>query len=115
MDKSLSKIIICCFFFFLTLSIHAQNFEQYSFSMHRYGDSVKIESCIPFNLYNPRVIIPNNSQQRAVMPSIPIHVIGSNWVNDCLVINWQNLPNEEIIGYIKEFTILREDQIILSE
>jgi hypothetical protein len=49
------------------------------------------------------------------MPSIPIHVTGSKWVNECLIINWLNLPNEEIIGYIKEFTILREDQIILSE
>jgi hypothetical protein len=49
------------------------------------------------------------------MPFIPIHVIGSKWVNNCLIIDWPNISNEEIIGYIKEFTILREDQIILSE
>jgi hypothetical protein len=115
MDKPFLKTLICCLFFFLTSSIYSQNVAQYSFSVHRYSDSVRVESCIPYNLYNSRVVIPNNTQQRIVMPSIPIHVTGSKWVNECLIINWLNLPNEEIIGYIKEFTILREDQIILSE
>jgi hypothetical protein len=49
------------------------------------------------------------------MNEIPMHVIGSKWVNNCLIINWPNVPNEEIFDYIKQFSTLRDDQIILSE
>jgi hypothetical protein len=109
------KIIIYCFFLTITFCSFSQNIDQQIFTIHRYGDSVRIESCIPFNLYNTRVEIPSFSSERKVMAEIPIHVIGSKWVNECLIIHWPNLSNDEIVSYIKEFTILREDQIILSE
>ena len=44
-----------------------------------------------------------------------MQVVGSNWIGNCLFINWPNIPNEDIIGYILEFTNLREDQIIIIE
>lgn len=109
------NMIVTCFLFLIVQGVYCQNTEQQSFTIQRYNDSVRVESCIPFHLYNSRVETPSNSNERKEMPVIPIHIIGSKWLNECLIIDWPNISNEEIIGYIKEFTILREDQIILSE
>lgn len=96
--------------------LRSQELQQYQFNVHRFNDSVRVESCIPMDLYNDRMTLPGQeNEKKRVIEGIPMHVIGSRWVNNCLMINWPNIPNEEIIGYIKEFTKLREDQIIIVE
>jgi hypothetical protein len=116
MPNYLMKVIVSCFLCLIARGVYSQNFEQYNFNVHRYADSVRIESCNPYSIYNSRLQLPINSfEKKQIMNEIPMHVIGSKWINDCLIINWSNIPNEDILGYIKEFTNLREDQIILSE
>lgn len=116
MPNYLVKVITSCFLIILTFSVNSQTLEQYSFNIHRSGDSVRVESCNPFSIYNTRLQLPiNTAEKKQIMNEIPMHVIGSKWVNNCLIINWPNIPNEEIFGYIKEFTTLRDDQIILEE
>jgi hypothetical protein len=101
---------------FLSGISYTQDIQQFQFNVHRYSDSVRVESCHPYSIYNSRLQLPSNSlEKKQIMNEIPMHVIGSKWVNNCLLINWPNIPNEDILGYIKEFTNLREDQIILSE
>jgi len=117
MTNYLKKAIISCCFFIINFAIHSQNTTQYTFHILRFGDSVRVESCIPLEQYSERLMLPNRQQTnlRQIYDFIPIYIIGSKWINDCLIINWTNIPNDEIIGNIKEITILRDDQIILSE
>lgn len=105
-------------FFLTTLNVFfCQNIEQFNFNVLRFKDSVRIESCIPIEHYSERLMLPNRQQTnlRQIYDFIPIYIIGSKWVNNCLIINWPNIPNEEIVSYILEFTILLEDQIIIIE
>jgi hypothetical protein len=96
--------------------LRSQELQQYQFNVHRFNDSVQVESCIPMNLYNELMTIPGQENtNKQIIQGIPMHVIGSKWVNNCLIINWPNIPNEEIISYILVFTKLREDQIIIIE
>lgn len=95
---------------------YSQIDRQYKFNIYRLNDSVRIESCIPLDLYNELLTIPgqtNNNKQ--IIQGIPMHVIGSKWVNNCLIINWPNISNQEIVGYLLEFTQLRKEQIIIEE
>jgi hypothetical protein len=102
-----------CFIFGIT---YTQEVKQFQFNVLRYNDSVRLESCIPMNLYNERMILPSHENlKRHVMEGIPMHVVGSKWINNCLLIHWPNISNEEIISYLKEFTKLTEEQIILTE
>ena len=106
-------ILVFCFFFGIT---YTQEVQQFQFNVLRYNDSVRVESCIPMNLYNERMILPSHEiLKRNVIEGIPMHVVGSKWVNNCLLIHWPNVSNEEIISYLKEFTKLTEEQIILIE
>jgi hypothetical protein len=101
---------------FLSGISYTQEIQQFQFNVHRFNDSVQVESCVPMNLYNELMTIPgqeNNNKQ--IIQGIPMHVLGSKWVNNCLIINWPNIPNEEIVSYILVFTKLREDQIIIIE
>lgn len=102
--------------FFMCSIYYSQELQQFEFNLQRFNDSVRIESCIPLNLYNELMTIPGqvNSNKQTIQ-GIPMHVLGSKWVNDCLIINWPNIPNQEIVSYVLEFTKLREDQIIFIE
>lgn len=102
--------------FFLCGIYYSQEIQQFEFNVHRFSDSVRVESCIPLDLYNERMTLPGQeNEKKRVIEGIPMHVIGSRWVNNCLMIHWPNIPNNDIIGYIREFTKLREDQIIIIE
>lgn len=110
------KSILTLITFFLCEIYYSQEIQQVEFNVHRFSDSVRVESCIPMDLYNDRMTLPSQeNEKKRVFEGIPMYVIGSKWINDCLIINWPNVPNNEIIGYILEFTKLREDQIIISE
>lgn len=103
-------------FLMLASNLFSQDVQQFTFNVNRYNDSVRVESCIPMNLYNERMILPSHEiLKRNVVEGVPMHVVGSKWVNNCLLIHWPNVSNEEIISYLKEFTKLTEEQIILIE
>lgn len=107
--------LILFFSFFYGVSF-SQEVQQFQINIHRYNDSVRIESCIPLDLYNERIVLPGdvNENKRGIQ-GIPMHVIGSKWADNCLIIQWPNIPNNDIVQYILEFTTLREDQIIIIE
>ena len=112
----MKKKYLSFIFLLLCKTFYAQEVKQYQFNILRFNDSVRIESCLPMYLYNDRMTLPNQEhEKKRVFEGIPMHVIGSHWVDECLIIKWPNIPNKEIIGYILEFTKLREDQIIISE
>jgi hypothetical protein len=100
------KHCIIVFSFVFIGNAHSQETQQFQFNIHRYNDSVRIESCIPLNFYNERLITPEKKiENKNQIIGIPMQVVGSNWIGNCLF----------IIGYILEFTNLREDQIIIIE
>ncbi len=111
----LKQLFLLTFLVILNLS-YSQDIQQYQFNLHRYNDSLRIESCIPLELYHQRLEKPQlNVESKIAKSEIPMHVIGSKWDNNCLIIKWPEISNAEVIEYIKEFTILREDQIIIVE
>jgi hypothetical protein len=79
----------------LASNLFSQDVQQFNFNVHRYNDSVKLESCIPLEYYSERLMLPNRQQTnpRQIYDFIPIYIIGN----------------------IKEITTLREDQIIIIE
>jgi len=103
-------------FLFLFGILKSQELQQFEFNLHRLNDSVRIESCIPLDRYNDRLILPNqNIENKSALSGVPMSVVGSKWINNCLMIQWPNIPNNDIINYILEFTKLREDQIVIIE
>ena len=110
------KYLIITLFLFLFGMLKSQELQQYQFNIQRLNDSLRIESCIPMELYHDRMILPNQDiQKKAALNGTPMTVVGSKWINNCLMIQWPNIPNNDIIDYILEFTKLREDQIIIIE
>lgn len=92
---------------------------QYDFFLISTSDGFRLESCIPLEKYNPRLIIPGISDSRKVIQveagSPPIQVIGSKWENECLIVEYTDseLPDQDWIELIEVFSVLKKDQINL--
>jgi hypothetical protein len=90
---------------------------KYDFILTSKPDSFRLESCIPEDLYSPRLMLPGGDRRivKADVNNPPIHVIGSSWVNNCLIVEYTDseLPDEDWIDLIRQFTVLSTNQINL--
>lgn len=66
------------FLFYFGILISQELQQQYQFNIHRLNDSVKIESCIPLNLYNELMTIPGQEiNNKHIVQGIPMHVFNT--------------------------------------
>jgi hypothetical protein len=104
-----------CVWFFVANSFAQET--KYDFVLYTNNDGFRLESCIPEELYSPRLMIPGGTRRvvKADVNNPPMHVIGSSWVNECLIVDYTDseLPDEDWIELIATFTILTKDQINL--
>ena len=97
----------------------AQETEIYNFELQRNDTSFTLTSCIPIELYETQLYIPSSTRiDRPVAfdPQSPLIVVRhSSWINECFIIDYfdSELDDSEWIDFIKQFTLLEENQINL--
>jgi hypothetical protein len=104
-------IFVCLF---SSTSLFAQ--EKYEFKLTKNVSSFRLESCIPYNQYNPRLVIPRTFVEKVEpLEGTLMMVSGGRWENGCLIVELdQPITDEETIDFIMVFTILTKDQIIIK-
>lgn len=104
----------------INVPIFSSSIEEnltFDFVLISNGNSYRLESCIPEDYYNPRLMMPRKSGRTMAIDqnNPPIQVTGSHWESDCLIVEYSDgaLTDEEWIDLISAFTILSRDQINL--
>lgn len=98
-------------------TLDAETTPVREFILEKNGEVFTLHSCLPEELYNPRLILPSNANPRRIVQHSPdeppIQVIGSYWKDGCLLVDYDQseLPLEDWIDLIMQFTTLRNDQI----
>lgn len=101
-------------------TLHAKPTPVREFILEKNGEVFTLHSCLPEELYNPRLILPSNANPRRIVRADvnepPMQVVGSYWKDGCLLVDYDQseLPREDWIKLIMEFTVLSEEQILLT-
>lgn len=99
----------------------SENQYPIEFILSKDGEIFTLSSCILEEYYNPRLILPSDANPRRIVQynedEPPIQVIGSYWKDGCLMVDYDQseLPQEDWINLIMEFTVLKKEQIRLID